>query len=353
MDIRITEVQVGKEKQDSSTLGFGLTFTDYMFMMDYTEGKGWQDAQILPYSPIALEPSAMVFHYGQAIFEGLKAYRTADGKIQLFRPEVNFARLNVSCERLSMPTVDIDFVIQALIKLLELEADWVPSAPHTSLYIRPFMIATEPIVGVRASLTYKFMIILSPSGPYYKEGINPVKIHVENHYVRAVKGGIGFAKAAGNYAAGIKPQMDAKEKGYAQVLWLDGVEKKYIEEVGTMNVFFKINGEIITPALNGSILAGVTRDSSIQLLKDMGLKVTERKISIHEVYEAFEQGLLEEAFGTGTAAVISPIGELEWDGHIMSINKGEIGPIVHELYETLTGIQNGEVEDKYNWIVKI
>ncbi|MDF2535301.1 MAG: branched-chain amino acid aminotransferase, group [Bacillales bacterium] len=353
MDIKITQVQERKEKQHSDNLGFGQTFTDHMFMMDFTEDIGWHDAQILPYSPVALEPSAMVFHYGQAIFEGLKAYRTASGDILMFRPDENFKRMNISCDRLCMPKIDVDFAIRSLKKLIEIDAEWVPDAPLTSLYIRPFMIATEPHVGVRASLTYKFMIILSPSGPYYKEGINPVKIYVEDNYVRAVKGGIGFAKAAGNYAAGIKPQMNAKTKGYAQVLWLDGLEKKYIEEVGTMNVFFKINGEIITPAINGSILAGVTRDSSIRLLESMGLKVTERKISIQEVFEASELGLLEEAFGTGTAAVISPIGELEWNGKTIFINRGEIGPVVHDLYDTLTGIQNGEIEDKFNWTMKI
>lgn len=353
MEIKITKSTTLKEKYDESTLGFGKYFTDHMFVMDYTEGTGWHSPEIVPYRSIELDPAAMVLHYGQAIFEGLKAYRTADGQVQLFRPDANFNRMNASCDRMCMPNLDVDFVVEALKALIEVDESWVPSSQDTSLYIRPFMIATEAIMGVRAASEYKFMIILSPSGPYYSEGVNPVKIHVEQEYVRAVRGGVGYAKAAGNYAAGMKAQKNAAENGFAQVLWLDGVERKYIEEVGAMNLFVKMGGKVYTPELTGSILAGVTRNSVMQLLASKGLEVEERRISIQEIYDAAENGLLEEIFGTGTAAVISPVGALDWDGKLIQINGGEFGPVARDLYETLTGIQNGSKEDEFGWVVPV
>lgn len=342
-----------KPKPDQSALGFGQLFTDHMFIMDYTEGQGWHSPRIVPYGPLPLDPSIMVVHYGQATFEGLKAYKTTDNHIQLFRPYANMERMNVSNERLCIPALDVDFAVQAIKKLVEVDQDWIPEAEGTSLYIRPFIFATDPYLGVRPSHTYYFIVILSPVGAYYPEGINPVKIYVEDTYVRAVKGGLGFTKTPGNYAASLKAQEVAHEKGYTQVLWLDGVEKKYIEEVGTMNVFFKIDGVAVTPALEGSILAGITRDSTIKLLKHWGVPVEERRLSIEEVYAAHAAGKLEEAFGTGTAAVISPIGELSYEGNTISINGGKIGELSAKIYDTITGIQNGTVADPFEWIAQV
>ncbi|HLS23606.1 MAG TPA: branched-chain amino acid aminotransferase [Pseudogracilibacillus sp.] len=342
-----------KEKPKDDELVFGTVFTDHMFVMDYVEGKGWFDPRIVPYQSITLDPASMIFHYGQTVFEGLKAYRTDDGSIQLFRPQSNFKRLNESNERMVIPPIDEEFCLKALKKLIEVEQDWVPKAEGTSLYIRPFIISTDAYLGVAPSKTYKFMIILSPVGAYYEEGIDPVKIAVENEYVRAVLGGTGEAKTAGNYAASLKAQEIVEAQGFSQVLWLDGVEKKYIEEVGSMNVFFKIDGEIVTPALTGSILHGITRDSVIKMLKHWDLPVVERRISMEELAEAHEEGRLEEAFGTGTAAVISPIGELFWNDKTYVINEGKTGEIAKRLYDTLTGIQYGKIEDPFNWIEKI
>lgn len=341
----------GKQKPDFNDLGFGTQFTDHMFIMNYTDGEGWHNPRIVPYQPITLDPSAMVFHYGQEMFEGMKAYKTEDKKVLLFRPDKNITRTNITNDRLCIPKVDENDMLQAIKELVSVEKDWIPDAPGTSLYIRPFIIATDPFLGVRASNTYSFMIITCPVGAYYKEGINPVKIWVETEYVRAVKGGVGYAKTGGNYAASIKAQMKAKERGYAQVLWLDGVERKYVEEVGTMNVFFKINGEVITPSLEGSILPGVTRDSVIELLKSWDVPVTERKLSIDEIYEAAEKGTLEEAFGTGTAAVISPIGELNYNNKVVTINDEKIGTLSQRIYDTVTGIQTGHIQDKFSWTV--
>ncbi len=351
--IKIEKSTALKQKPDQNNLGFGQYFSDHMFILDYTEGKGWHDARIVPYGPLSLDPSTMVFHYGQAIFEGLKAYKNKEGRVFLFRPEKNMERISNSNVRMSIPRIDEAFCLEALKTLVNLERDWIPTAPGTSLYIRPFIIATDPFLGVRASHTYKFIIILSPSGAYYSTGLNPVKIMIENEYVRAVKGGTGYAKCAGNYAASLKAQDIAHEKGYAQVLWLDGVERKYIEEVGAMNVFFKINGEVVTPSLEGSILPGITRDSVIFLLKHWGVKVTERKVSAQELYEAHAAGKLEEAFGTGTAAVISPIGELNWNDRVIQLSDGKIGELSVKLYDTLTGIQNGVVKDEFNWMVEV
>lgn len=350
MEIKKILTTSPKAKPSDSNLGFGKIFTDHMFTMDYTEGKGWHDPQIIPYAPIELWPSAMVLHYGQAVFEGLKAYKTKDGKVLLFRPEKNFERLNVSDERMCIPELDVDFAVKALVELLKVEKDWVPDAEGTTLYIRPFVIATENSIGVHVSSEYKFLIILSPVGQYYAEGINPVKIYIEDEYVRAVKGGIGFTKATANYASSLKGQMKAKKLGFTQVLWLDGIERKYIEEVGTMNVFFKIDGKLVTPALEGSILPGITRASVIELAKNWGIEVVERKISIDELFEAHEKGIFEEAFGTGTAAVLSPIGQLTYGDKTIQVKDGEIGELSRKLYDELTGIQYGKIEDKFGWV---
>lgn len=338
---------------DQSKLGFGNFYTDHMFIMNYDEGEGWHNPRIVPYQPLQLDPAAMCLHYGQEVFEGLKAYRADDGRVLLFRPDRNYARLNVSNERLCIPAIDEEFCIEATKALVNVDKDWIPTAPDSSLYIRPFIIAVDPHVGVHPAHHLMFVIILSPVGAYYPEGLNPVRIYVEDNYVRAVRGGMGFTKTAGNYAASLKAQAEATKQGYTQVLWLDGVERKYIEEVGTMNVFFVIGGEVITPALQGSILGGVTRMSSIDMLRKLGYTVTERQISIQEIAQAYDEGRLDEAFGTGTAAVISPIGELKWEDKVMNINNGEIGEISQKLYDNLTGIQWGRKEDTFGWTTEV
>ncbi len=351
--IRIEKTKTPKQKPDHNSLGFGKYFTDHMFIMDYAEDNGWHDPRIVPYAPLELSPATMVFHYGQAVFEGLKAYSAPDGRTLLFRPEKNMERMNSSNERLCIPQIDAEFAVEAIKALVSLDKDWIPTSEGTSLYIRPFIFASDPFLGVRPSFTYKFIIILSPVGAYYPQGINPVNIYVENKYVRAVKGGTGYAKTMGNYAASLKSQMEAHEKGYVQVLWLDGIEKKYVEEVGAMNVFFKINGEVVTPLLSGSILPGVTRDSVINLLKYWGATVSERNIAMQELYDAYKKGQIEEAFGTGTAAVISPIGELNWDGKNMIINNNQIGKLSQKLYDNLTGVQFGQIDDVLGWTVEV
>lgn len=354
LDIRIERTQTPKEKPtDESKLGFGHIFTDHMFVMNYDTGEGWHDARIVPYDDITLSPAAMCLHYGQEIFEGLKAYRTADGDIQLFRPDENYKRMNNSARRMVIPEIDEEFMIEATKKLISIEKDWVPHTDGAALYIRPFIFATDPYVGVRPADHYLFMIILSPSGAYYSTGLNPVKIYVEDNYVRAVRGGTGFAKTAANYAISLKGQQEAHDQDYEQVLWLDGVERKYIEEVGSMNIFFVIDGEIITPELQGSVLPGITRKSALEVCKAKGYKCTERRITIQEVAEAYDNGKLDEIFGTGTAAVISPVGHLKWGDKIMTINNNEIGPISQMLYDTMTGIQWGKIPDEFGWTVKI
>lgn len=352
-NISITLTTDRKQKPDVQHLEFGKAFTDHMFVMDYSLDKGWHDARIIPYQPITIDPSAMIFHYGQTVFEGLKAYHSKDGKILLFRPDRNMQRLNQSNDRLCIPEIDENLAIRALKELVKVDSEWVPKAEGTSLYIRPFIISTEPSLGVHPAGSYKFMIIMSPVGSYYKEGIHPVKISVESHYVRAVAGGTGQAKTAGNYASSLKAQEVAEESGYSQVLWLDGVERKYVEEVGSMNIFFKINGEIVTPELNGSILEGVTRNSILQLLKHWNIPTVERKISMDEVYEAYKNGVLEEVFGTGTAAVISPIGELFWNNEKLIVNGGKTGELSMKLYNTLTAIQLGNEPDPFGWVVEV
>jgi len=351
--ITIERTSGPKERPDSAKLAFGKHFTDHMFIMDYDAGTGWHDPRIVPYQPISLDPAAKVFHYGQTVFEGMKAYKTPDGPVLLFRPFKNLQRLNRSNARLSIPSIDEDLVMEALKQLIQVDEDWIPTNEGTSLYIRPFVISTQATLGVSPSEKYLFMIIMSPVGSYYEEGINPVSIYVESEYVRAVAGGVGNAKTGGNYAAGLKAQEEASGKGYSQVLWLDGVHRKYIEEVGSMNVFFKIAGTVVTPALNGSILDGVTRDSVIQVLKHWGVPVEERQISVDELVEAYRKGTLEEAFGTGTAAVISPIGELNWQGDKLVLNGGKTGPLSAKVYDFMTGIQRGAIEDPLGWIVKL
>ena len=351
LDIRVEKTTSPKElPSQDNPLVFGTIFTDHMFIMNYTEGTGWHDARIVPYQPIVLEPSAMVFHYGQEMFEGLKAYRAKDGRTLLFRPDKNAQRTNHTNDRLCIPNIPEEDFVQAVKALVKVDEAWVPNKPGTSLYIRPFIIATDPFLGVRPSNTYQFIIILSPVGAYYKEGLNPVKIWIEDDYVRAIKGGIGEAKTGGNYVASMAAQLKAHEEGYSQVLWLDGVERKYIEEVGAMNIFFKIDGTIVTPMLTGSILPGITRDSVLQICKDWGYKTEERRISIDEIYEAHQAGKLEEVFGTGTAAVISPVGTLRWENHVMTVQDGGIGEVSQKLYDTITGIQLGEIEDTRGWV---
>ena len=353
-DIRfIPATQLKAKPTDESKLGFGQLFTDYMFIMNYNPTDGWTDARVQPYQNFDMDPACLVLHYGQTIFEGLKAYRRADGGIQLFRPRDNFRRMNKSADRLCIPQFDVELAMAGLEKLLEVEKDWVPHSEGASLYIRPTIIATDVRLGVHASNTYAFYIILSPSGAYYASGLDPVGIYVEDQYVRAVRGGMGFAKTAGNYAASIKAGEVANEKGYAQVLWLDGIEHKYVEEVGSMNMMFKIAGRIVTPMLNGSILAGITRDSIMTLARDMGVEVEERRVAIKEVFDAAEDGTLEEAFGTGTAAVVSPVNSLCMDGKVIRIGDGSIGPLTQKLYDTLTGIQYGRLPDPHNWIIKL
>ena len=353
VDIKITRASVLKEKPASSTLVFGKSMTDHMFIADYDEGQGWHDPRIVPYGPLQIDPAAKVLHYAEEIFEGLKAYRTADGTIQMFRPLDNIARMNKSAERLCLPQIPEELALAGITELVKLERDWVPHEEGTSLYIRPFMIGTDPALGVHSSHHVQYIVIVCPVGAYYPEGLAPVKIYVESEDVRAVKGGTGMAKTGGNYAASLRAGDRAEKQGYSQVLWLDGVHRKYIEEVGAMNVMFKVNGKILTPDLNGSVLDGITRRSCIQLLKDWGYEVEERRISYEELFQAAEDGTLEEAWGTGTAAVVSPIGELAMEGKNVTISGNQIGELTQKLYDNLTGIQWGRLADPHNWIMKL
>ena len=353
MEIKITKTTTPQAMPAEDKLGFGKFFTDHMFIMDYDCEIGWHNARIVPFQNISLHPASTVLHYGAEIFEGLKAYRTADGEIRLFRPMENIKRMNNSANRMCLPEINEDDFLQALKTFVEFEKDFVPHSFGTSLYLRPYMFGNDESLGVHTVRKANFIIIASPSGSYYKEGINPVKIMIESEDVRAVKGGTGEAKCGGNYAASNRAGEKASQKGYSQVLWLDGVHRKYIEEVGAMNVMFKIDGEIVTPALNGSILPGITRKSCIEVLKSFGYKVSERLVSVDELVEALKNGKLEEAWGTGTAAVVSPIGRFCYQDVEYDVNNGEIGEVAKKLYDTLTGIQWGKVEDKYNWIYKI
>ncbi len=354
LNIRIEKTTTPKAlPAQDNPLTFGTIFTDHMFVMNYETGKGWFDPRVVPYQPLSLEPSCMVFHYGQEMFEGLKAYRADDGRALLFRPDMNAKRTNNTNKRLCIPEIPVEDFIDAVKAVVKVDEAWIPNKPGTSLYIRPFIIATDPFLGVRPSNTYMFIIILSPVGAYYPEGLNPVKIWIEDDYVRAVKGGIGEAKTGGNYVASMAAQLKAHDEGYSQVLWLDGVERKYIEEVGAMNIFFKINGKVLTPLLNGSILPGITRNSVITLCKEWGYEVEERKISVDELYGASVNGTLEEVWGTGTAAVISPVGHLRFQDQVMKIKDGGIGELSQKLYDTVTGIQLGRIADTRDWVVEV
>lgn len=353
MNISVTLTQNPKARPDESKLGFGKFYTDHMFMMNYDIGQGWHDARIVPYGPISLEPSAMCIHYAQETFEGLKAYRHEDGSVSLFRPMENARRLNASDDRLCIPYIPEEDFLQAVRELVRVDEDWVPHQPETSLYIRPFVFATQPNVGVHPSESYLFVIILSPVGAYYAEGLAPVKIYVEDKYTRASRGGTGATKAAANYAQSLKAQQEAHEKGYSQVLWLDSVEQKYVEEVGAMNIFFKIDGEVITPELTGSILPGITRKSTVELLKYWGIPVSERRLSVQEIVDAAHNGKLEEVFGTGTAAVVSPVGELCYNGEKFIVSNNQIGELTQKIYDELTGIQWGKRPDPFGWVMPL
>ena len=352
-NLTITKTQTPKTKPDPATLGFGEVFTDHMFLMDFTEGIGWHDPRVVPYGPLTLDPAAAVLHYAQEMFEGLKAYASEDGSVRLFRPDMNAKRTNITNERICLPLLDEEVFVDAIKALIEVDRDWVPEYPGTSLYIRPYIFATEPFLGVRPSKTYSFAIILSPVGAYYKSGLKPTKIYVEDIYTRASEGLTGFAKVGGNYAAALKAQVEAHAKGYAQVLWLDGRERRYVEEIGTSNAFFVIDGEAFTAPLAGTILPGITRDSVIRILKDRGVKVCEERFTIDDIYAAADEGKLDEVFATGTAAVISPVGEMLWKDKKLVINNGEIGPLAQSLYDTITGIQSGKLPDPYEWTVTI
>ncbi len=352
MNITITKTQTPKPLPDSDALGFGRIFTDHMFVMEYASGA-WRDPRILPYGDISLPPAAAVFHYGAEVFEGLKAYRRKDGGVQLFRPLDNMHRLNDSAARLCLPQIDPDMGLEALKALVKLDAAWVPSAPGTSLYLRPVLFATDPDLSLHGIRQASFYIIASPSGSYYKEGLAPVRIMIETADVRAVRGGTGYAKCGGNYAAATRAGDRAEKLGFSQVLWLDGVERKYVEEVGSMNVMFKIEGRVVTPQLTGSVLPGITRRSCIQLLQDWGVPVEERLVSVEELLSAARDGRLEEAFGCGTAAVVSPIGELVFGQEQAVIHQGEIGPLTQRLYDALTGIQYGTAPDPHGWAMRV
>ncbi len=350
--MKITLTKNPKTKPDYGKLGFGKYFTDHMLVMDYIAAKGgWQEPEIVPYDEFALAPSTTVLHYAQGIFEGCKAYKK-DGKITLFRTRDNFARMNRSATRLCMPNFDPEVVMEALLKLLEIDQDWIPTEEGKALYIRPTMIGTDAALGVHASKDYKFFIILSPVGAYYAHGLQPTKIYIEDFYVRAAIGGTGEAKCMGNYAASLLAGEAAIAKGFDQVLWLDAAQKKYVEEVGSMNMFFVIDGVVVTPMLNGSILPGITRDSCIKVLKEFGYKVEERRVSVDELMKAYDEGKLDEAFGSGTAAVISPVGQITYKDKDMIINDGKMGEITSFLYDRITGIQNGRYPDPFNWVIK-
>ena len=353
MDIRISPLPAEKMKAkitDESQLSFGRHFTDRMLLIEWRAGQGWCDARIKPYEPFMLDPACMVFHYAQEIFEGLKAYKWADGRVALFRPEMNARRFNQSAERLCMPEIPEEFFLKGIEQLVALEQEWIPTAPGTSLYIRPAMIAVEPVLGVKPSDHYFFYAILSPVGAYYAAGFSPVGIMVEDHYVRAVPGGTGEAKTGGNYASSLKAGLEAKKKGFDQVLWLDGREQRYIDEVGAMNMFFVYGRKIVTAPLTGSILPGVTRASVLELAPTIGYEVEERPIDINDLMADIKAGRVTEAFGSGTAAVISPVGRLCYKSETLQLSGGDAGAVTRTLYDSLTGIQTGRLEDPFGWI---
>jgi branched-chain amino acid aminotransferase len=351
--IRITRSTNTKDKPKAKDLSFGTVFTDHMFLADFEEEKGWYDPRVEPYGPLSLDPATAVLHYGQSLFEGLKAFRGKDGTIRLFRPQKHVERLNRTAERMTIPPLDPDLVFRSWTTLVDVDRDWVPSSVGTSLYIRPTIIASEPFLGVRPARRYLYYVILSPVGPYYPEGLAPTRIKVIDTYVRAVAGGLGDAKTAANYAASLYAAEEAKHEGFTQVLWLDGVHHKYIEEVGTSNIMLKIGDEVVTPPLGGTILAGVTRDSALALMRGWGMRVAERPITIDEVVEAAANGRLQEVWATGTAAVISPVGELAYKGRRLVVNEGRIGPVAQKLYDTIVAIQYGEAPDPHGWTLTV
>jgi len=351
--IKASPKELKKKPAPGTELGFGKVFTDYLFLMDYDQTQGWHHPRIEPYRPLALDPGALVLHYGQEVFEGLKAYHWSNGDIYLFRPRMNYERLNRSAKRLCIPEFDVDLALEKTRQLIRLEKDWVPSAPGTSLYIRPNIIATEAALGVQVSKKFLFYIMLGPVGAYYPQGFNPVDIYVTEKYIRAARGGLGEAKTLANYAASLLAQEEAHELGYTQVLWLDAIERKYAEEVGTSNIFFYLDGELVTPPLHGTILPGVTRDSVLHIARSLELKVSERMISLDEVISALESGKLQEAFATGTAAVISPVGKLSHRGKSYIIGGGKVGPLSKKLYDHILGIQYGKIKDPYGWMEKV
>lgn len=353
LDIKYDLAKTHKEKPDQTKLGFGIYYTDHMLVIDHTEGIGWHDARIVPYAPLQLDPAAMVLHYAMESFEGMKAYRTPDGKVQLFRPDKNAQRMINTNARMCLPSLPVEDFVHAVKALVKVDEDWVPSCEGTSLYIRPFVIATEPHLGVRPSKTHQFIVICSPVGAYYASGMNPVKIFVEDEYTRACPGGTGFTKCGGNYAASLISQVKAHDLGYEQTLWLDGVEHKYVEEVGSMNCFFKIDGTVYTAPCVGTVLPGVTRMSCIDLMRHWGIPVSEERLPITDVMKASREGKLEEVFGTGTAAVISPVGELRYEGEVAHIGGGKIGALTQRLYDTLTGVQWGKLPDELHWTVTV
>jgi branched-chain amino acid aminotransferase len=351
--IKAAPKELKKKPLPGEELPFGKHFTDHMFLMDYQKGEGWKNPRIEPYHSLSLDPAALVLHYGQEVFEGLKAYRWPNGGIYLFRPRMNYERINRSARRLCMPELDVEFALEATRQLIRLEKEWVPSTPGTSLYIRPNMIATEAALGVQISEKFLFYIFLGPVGAYYSQGFNPVDIYVTEKYIRAARGGLGEAKTLANYAASLRAQEEAHELGYTQVLWLDAIERKYAEEVGTSNIFFYIGEELITPPLEGTILPGVTRDSVLHIARSWELKVFERKISLEEVISALESGKLKEIFASGTAAVISPVGKLAHRGKRYLINEGKVGPLSRKLYDHIMGIHYGKIKDPYGWMEKV
>jgi len=352
-EIIFSEVEQKNDIEMPENLVFGKTFTDHIFQMDYNTTDGWHNPTIKKYAEFNMSPAAAVLHYGQSIFEGMKAYKHNDGKIALFRPGKNFERMNRSAKRLCMPELDIDFVLNALKEIIKIDQKWIPTKPGHSLYIRPLMFANDPYIGVRPSQMYKFMIMLSPVGPYYPEGFKPVPILTTDKFVRAVRKGVGDCKTAGNYAASLLAQQEAIKEGYSQVLWLDAIEQKYLEEVGTMNIFIKLKDEIVTPMLTGTILPGVTRMSVIQILKDWGMNINERMISLEEVIEAYKTKETLELFGTGTAAIISSISKLKYHDLIMQFDENNAGELGTKLYEEILGIQLGTKEDKHSWLTFI
>lgn len=356
MELKVFPLPEEKRKDkftDESKLGFGKIFTDHMLLVEWKAGTGWVDARIQPYGPFMLDPSCLVFHYAQEIFEGLKAYRWSDGTIALFRPEMNARRFNLSADRLCMPQLPEEFFVDSIAELVRLEKGWVPGAEGTSLYIRPAMIAVEPVLGVKTSDHYYYYVILSPVGAYYASGFNPVRILVEDRYVRSVPGGTGEAKTGGNYASSLKAGLEAKKKGFDQVLWLDGVQRRYVDEVGAMNMFFAYEDRVVTAPLNGSILSGVTRDSVLKLADHLGFKAEECKIEINQLVADIKAGKVKEAFGSGTAAVISPVGVLGYKGESITVGDGGVGNLTRKLYDTLTGIQTGKIPDTFGWVRKI